>query len=83
MNACLTLAVTNGAAITTVEGLAANEGRAHRHDEIRELMSGSICRCGDYVNIVAAIEQVLGERPTRSWPEPMEARQVVRRRRRS
>ena len=36
------------------------EGRAHSADEIRELMSGNLCRCGCYVNIVAAIEQVLG-----------------------
>ena len=27
-------------------------------DEIRERMSGNICRCGAYVNIVAAIEDV-------------------------
>ena len=36
------------------------EGRAHSSAEIRELMSGNLCRCGCYVNIVAAIEQVLG-----------------------
>src|SRR5579871_4203506 len=35
------------------------EGRARTADEIRELMSGNICRCGAYPNIVAAIEQVL------------------------
>jgi xanthine dehydrogenase YagT iron-sulfur-binding subunit len=28
-------------------------------DEIRERMSGNICRCGAYPNIVAAIEEVL------------------------
>jgi xanthine dehydrogenase YagT iron-sulfur-binding subunit len=33
------------------------EGRAKTRDEIRELMSGNICRCGAYPNIVAAIEQ--------------------------
>jgi xanthine dehydrogenase YagT iron-sulfur-binding subunit len=27
-------------------------------DEIRERMSGNLCRCGAYVNIVAAIEDV-------------------------
>jgi xanthine dehydrogenase YagT iron-sulfur-binding subunit len=37
------------------------EGRARSPDEIRELMSGNLCRCGCYVNIVAAIEQVLGQ----------------------
>ena len=35
------------------------EGRAKTPDEIREYMSGNICRCGAYTNIVAAIEQVL------------------------
>jgi xanthine dehydrogenase YagT iron-sulfur-binding subunit len=29
-------------------------------DEIRERMSGNICRCGAYPNIVAAIEEVAG-----------------------
>jgi xanthine dehydrogenase YagT iron-sulfur-binding subunit len=36
------------------------EGRARTADEIRELMSGNICRCGAYPNIVAAIQQVMG-----------------------
>src|SRR5262249_58615306 len=35
------------------------EGRAKTADDIRELMSGNICRCGAYPNIVAAIEQAL------------------------
>jgi xanthine dehydrogenase YagT iron-sulfur-binding subunit len=35
------------------------EGRAKSADEIRELMSGNICRCGAYPNIVAAIEQAM------------------------
>lgn len=30
-------------------------------DEIRELMSGNICRCGAYPNIVAAIRQAMGQ----------------------
>ena len=37
------------------------EGRARDAAQIRELMSGNICRCGAYPNIVAAIEQVLGQ----------------------
>ena len=43
------------------------EGRAKSPDEIRELMSGNICRCGAYPNIVAAIEEVMqmGERKER------------------
>jgi xanthine dehydrogenase YagT iron-sulfur-binding subunit len=35
------------------------EGRARTGDEIRELMSGNICRCGAYTNIVAAIQQAM------------------------
>ncbi len=35
------------------------EGHARTADEIRELMSGNLCRCGAYPNIVAAIEQVM------------------------
>ncbi|HEX2526146.1 MAG TPA: (2Fe-2S)-binding protein [Geminicoccus sp.] len=37
------------------------EGRAKERHEIRELMSGNLCRCGAYVNIVAAIEHVLSQ----------------------
>ncbi len=36
------------------------EGHARTADEIRELMSGNLCRCGAYSNILAAIEQVMG-----------------------
>jgi xanthine dehydrogenase YagT iron-sulfur-binding subunit len=35
------------------------EGKARTEDDIRELMSGNICRCGAYPNIVAAIRQVM------------------------
>jgi xanthine dehydrogenase YagT iron-sulfur-binding subunit len=35
------------------------EGHARTADEVRELMSGNICRCGAYPNIVAAIEQAM------------------------
>src|SRR5579859_7243444 len=35
-----------------------HEGHAHSDDEIRELMSGNICRCGAYPNILAAIKDV-------------------------
>ena len=94
VNACLTLAVMqDGAAVTTVEGLARDgrlhplqeafierdafqcgyctpgqlcsavgllaEGHAHTTAEIRELMSGNLCRCGAYGNIVAAVQDVL------------------------
>ena len=46
--------------ICSAAGLIA-EGRAKNADEIRELMSGNICRCGAYTNIVAAIQQVMGQ----------------------
>jgi xanthine dehydrogenase YagT iron-sulfur-binding subunit len=94
INACLTLAIMyDGAAVTTIEGLAAgeilhplqdafiehdafqcgyctpgqicsavgliNEGRAKTAEELRELMSGNLCRCGAYPNIVAAIVDVI------------------------
>ncbi|HTD37481.1 MAG TPA: (2Fe-2S)-binding protein [Candidatus Limnocylindrales bacterium] len=38
------------------------EGRARTEDEIREAMSGNLCRCGAYPNIVAAIAAVQGAR---------------------
>jgi xanthine dehydrogenase YagT iron-sulfur-binding subunit len=34
------------------------EGHANSDDEIREWMSGNICRCGAYPNILAAIKEV-------------------------
>jgi xanthine dehydrogenase YagT iron-sulfur-binding subunit len=36
------------------------EGRAGSDEEIREFMSGNLCRCGAYPNIVAAIREVAG-----------------------
>jgi xanthine dehydrogenase YagT iron-sulfur-binding subunit len=35
------------------------EGKAKTADDIRELMSGNICRCGAYPNIVAAVEEAM------------------------
>src|SRR5271165_1200479 len=46
--------------ICSAAGLIA-EGKAKSADEIRELMSGNICRCGAYPNIVAAIQQAAGQ----------------------
>jgi xanthine dehydrogenase YagT iron-sulfur-binding subunit len=37
-----------------------SEGRAGSEEEIREFMSGNLCRCGAYPNIVAAIREVAG-----------------------
>lgn len=44
--------------ICSAVGLIA-EGRAKTPDEIRKSMSGNICRCAAYPNIVAAIQQVM------------------------
>ena len=41
---------------------SSEEGRARSRDEIREHMSGNLCRCGAYPNIVDAIEEVLAGR---------------------
>ena len=38
------------------------EGHAGSDDEIRERMSGNICRCGSYAQIVAAVERAAGGR---------------------
>jgi xanthine dehydrogenase YagT iron-sulfur-binding subunit len=32
------------------------EGHANSAEEIREFMSGNLCRCGAYTNIVAAVQ---------------------------
>jgi xanthine dehydrogenase YagT iron-sulfur-binding subunit len=46
--------------IVSAAGLL-REGRARNAGDIRELMSGNICRCGAYTNIVDAIEEVIGK----------------------
>ncbi len=47
---------TAGQLLSAVSLLA--EGRAGSDEEIREFMSGNLCRCGAYPNIVAAIREV-------------------------
>jgi xanthine dehydrogenase YagT iron-sulfur-binding subunit len=47
--------------LCSAQGLL-NEGRATSREEIREFMSGNLCRCGAYTNIVDAIEDVAGQR---------------------
>lgn len=44
--------------ICSAVGLA-NEGRASTDDEVKELMSGNLCRCGAYSNIRAAVVELL------------------------
>ena len=39
------------------------------HDELRERMSGNICRCGAYNGIVAAIAEVHAQTPTETHAE--------------
>jgi xanthine dehydrogenase YagT iron-sulfur-binding subunit len=46
--------------ICSAQGLI-NEGHAHSREEVRELMSGNICRCGAYTNITDAVMEVLGK----------------------
>jgi xanthine dehydrogenase YagT iron-sulfur-binding subunit len=47
---------TPGQVMSAIALLA--EGRARSDAEIREFMSGNLCRCGAYPNIVAAIRDV-------------------------
>ena len=44
--------------ICSAQGLI-NEGQAQSRAEIRELMSGNLCRCGAYPHINDAIQEVL------------------------
>lgn len=44
--------------ICSAQGLI-DEGHAQSREEIRELMSGNLCRCGAYTNIADAIEDVI------------------------
>jgi xanthine dehydrogenase YagT iron-sulfur-binding subunit len=46
--------------LMSAAGLLA-EGHAHTDDEVRAEMSGNICRCGAYPNIVAAIQRARKE----------------------
>ena len=46
--------------ICSAQGLI-NEGRAHSRHEVREMMSGNLCRCGAYTNIADAVCEVLAE----------------------
>ncbi|MDO9418485.1 MAG: (2Fe-2S)-binding protein [Pararhizobium sp.] len=48
------------------------EGHAHCREDIRELMSGNLCRCGAYTNIADAIEAVLAAEETGSVREAAE-----------
>ena len=49
---------TSGQIMSAVACIA--EGHAGSDDEIREWMSGNLCRCGAYANIVAAVRDAAG-----------------------
>ena len=40
-----------------------SDGHAKTDDEVRELMSGNICRCGAYPNIVVAVQDARAQKP--------------------
>ena len=42
------------------------EGHAKSDAEIREWMSGNLCRCGAYPNIVAAVKEAQGKMPAKN-----------------
>ena len=44
-----------------------NEGHAKTEADIREQLSGNVCRCGAYPNIVAAVKHVMAHGPDRRW----------------
>jgi len=47
-----------------------NEGQATSRDDVRELMSGNICRCGAYPQIADAVIQVMDLRKKDSGDKP-------------
>jgi xanthine dehydrogenase YagT iron-sulfur-binding subunit len=51
------------------------EGEADDVDDVRELMSGNLCRCGAYPQIVSAVTRVMGiddsDHPTPSSEQPV------------
>ncbi len=59
----------NGEASYVTENLRTNAKNLQlSDDEIRERMSGNLCRCGAYPNIVAAIREVhTGKAQTQAW----------------
>ena len=47
-----------------------NEGQATSRDDVRELMSGNICRCGAYPQIADAVVQVMDLRKNAGGDKP-------------
>jgi xanthine dehydrogenase YagT iron-sulfur-binding subunit len=50
-----------------------NEGHAQTDAEVQELMSGNLCRCGAYPNIIAAIQDAREQMSIESSSEPGKA----------
>jgi xanthine dehydrogenase YagT iron-sulfur-binding subunit len=42
-----------------------NEGKARTDDDIRDLMSGNICRCGAYTNIFKVVKEAVDKNQSR------------------
>ena len=38
-----------------------SEGHVHTDDDVREQLSGNVCRCGAYPNIIAAVRRVMDQ----------------------
>ena len=55
---------TSGQLMSGVACIA--EGHANSDDEVREWMSSTLCRCGAYPNIVAAIREVARRAPEKA-----------------
>lgn len=51
---------TPGLVLTGVE--IANSGKTYAREELRELISGHLCRCTGYENILNALEKVVGRK---------------------
>ncbi len=57
--------------ICSAQGLI-NEGRAHSRQDVREMMSGNLCRCGAYTNIADAVCEVLADQDGAMFREAAE-----------
>ncbi len=57
--------------ICSAQGLI-NEGRTHSRQDVREMMSGNLCRCGAYTNIADAVCEVLAAQDGATMQEAAE-----------
>ena len=56
---CIRDSCTPGLVLTGVE--LYNSGRTYTREELRECISGHLCRCTGYENILNALEKVVGK----------------------